>query len=69
MTSIEQFSQQAELAQAAYAIVAKGMFGDDEKYINALKDAGMSESQAEEFAKHWKVIDSVEFSNGAAATI
>ena len=69
MTSIEQFSQQAELAQAAYAIVTKGMFGDDEKYIDALKGANMSQSQAEAFAAEWTVVDSAEFDNGAAATI
>jgi len=68
MTSITEASQQANLALAAYATLTKGM--KDQDYINALVAVGMSESEAEDFVKHWTVVDSATFDeNGASATI
>ena len=68
MTDITIFSQQADLALAAYANLRQNMV--DDEYIATLGFAGMSKSQATEFVKHWTVVDSVNFSlNGASATV
>ncbi len=64
METIVTYSCQADLAFAAYATLAKGV--PDTSKLEAI---GMSSIQAVEFAKRWKVIDSVEFLNGAAATV
>ena len=59
MSAITEFSQQADLAFAAYATVTSGMKSDD--YIQALENVGMSKSQAKAFAAEWKVVVSQEF--------
>ncbi|MEO8409808.1 MAG: hypothetical protein ABI478_04505 [Propionivibrio sp.] len=65
MNSVIEYSMQAELALAAYADLSGPVSGHQQ----ALKDAGMSASQAADFVKRWAVIDSVDFPNGSAATI
>jgi Ca2+-binding RTX toxin-like protein len=67
MTTIIDSARQAELALAAYAELFSGISGNS--YRVALLTAGMSTSQAINFTNHWKVIDSANFPNGAAATV
>lgn len=67
MSTITVFNEQSELALAAYAHLYSGI--SQSNFINALKDTGMSDSQSNDFANNWSVIDSVELSEGASATI
>ncbi|SMB26132.1 protein of unknown function [Sterolibacterium denitrificans] len=67
MTAISDFANQADLALAAYASLTSGISG--KVYTDALQVIGMSSTQATEFSQRWVVIDSIEFSNGAAATV
>lgn len=53
MSPIIEYSNQAELALAAYADLS----GSSSGYPAALEAAGMSALQAVEFAKRWTVID------------
>ncbi|MEW6292451.1 MAG: hypothetical protein AB1544_03990 [Pseudomonadota bacterium] len=67
MNVITEYFKQAELALAAYAQLMPGS-----PDIEALKhpDVGMSESQAERFAEHWRVIDQSPASpTGFSATV
>src|SRR3972149_4513957 len=59
MTTIANDFEQAQLSLAAYALdLQRGMFGaDDTNYKNALKQAGMSDAQATEFARNYSVVD------------
>ena len=52
----ETFFQHSELALAAYA---KGLFPGitGQPFVDALKDVGMSRSQAERFVEGWRVVD------------
>lgn len=55
MSIITEYFQQTELAFAAYAQLSYGISEKD--YITNLKNAGMSENQAMEFAANWSVVD------------
>ena len=59
MTTITNYFEQAQLSMAAYALnLQPGMSGAaDTNYTNRLETAGMSASQAKEFAKNYSVID------------
>ena len=48
--------EQAQLAEAAYASFGKDIT-DSNKLHNALKIIDFSQTQAEEFLKHWRVAD------------
>ncbi|MBX3647518.1 MAG: hypothetical protein KDD77_01720 [Caldilineaceae bacterium] len=49
------FYQQSELALAAYSQLSSGITGDS--FVSALREAGMSQSQAQRFAATWSVVD------------
>lgn len=60
MATISDYFEQAQLSTAAYALgLQPGMFGaiDYPTYVTALKNAGMSPSQAIEFANTYSVVD------------
>jgi hypothetical protein len=59
MATITQYFEQAQLSLAAYALdLQSGMFGSaDANYISKLKAAGMSDTQAIDFANTYTVID------------
>ena len=75
MTTIADYFEQAQLSRAAYALdLQRDMFGaSDTDYTSALKTAGMSKKQAEEFANKYRVIaqspDTGPFGNGFSATV
>lgn len=52
---IATFYQQSELALAAYSQLSSGITGDS--FVSALREAGMSQSQAQRFAATWSVVD------------
>ncbi len=59
MATITDYFVQAQLSMAAYAVgLQPGMFGatDYPTYVTALKVAGMSQAQAEEFANTYRVL-------------
>ncbi len=57
MKSVSKYYEQAELALAAYAVLAAGMSGeDDDKYTESLVKAGMTNLQAEHFASKYRVV-------------
>ncbi|MBK9595391.1 MAG: hypothetical protein IPO57_08555 [Rhodocyclales bacterium] len=53
MTVIEQYYMQAELSLAAYADLS----GPISDHPVKLREAGMSEKQAQIFAERWRVVD------------
>lgn len=59
MDTISDYFEQAQLSMAAYAPgLQSGAFGSQNSdYVTALKLAGMSPKQAEEFASTYAVID------------
>ena len=59
MATISNYFEQAQLSMAAYAPgLQRGAFGSQNTdYVTALKFAGMSQKQAEEFANKYTVID------------
>lgn len=73
MTAIADYFEQAQLSQAAYALnLLRGMSGSNQTtdYINSLMTAGMSSSQAEEFANTYAVLDQyTDPTTGLSATV
>lgn len=75
MTAITNYFEQAQLSLAAYALdLQQGMFGSENAdYVAALRDGGMSQSQAEEFANTYTVIaqspETGFLGNGFSATV
>jgi hypothetical protein len=68
MNIVETLHVQSELALAAYANLPSGIL--DDAYEDALIAAGMSQLQAEEFARNWKIVDQyTDFETGASATV
>jgi Ca2+-binding RTX toxin-like protein len=64
MSNAEEYFQEAELALAAYATLAKGT-----PNAGALVDAGMTASEANRFAKTWIVVDLDDSPTGLSATV
>jgi Ca2+-binding RTX toxin-like protein len=59
MTTIQYLFEQGQLAEAAYASYidnAGNLITSDSGVISTLQTEGMSESQATEFATHWRVV-------------
>lgn len=72
MATITNYFEQAQLSLAAYSLnLQRGMFGAaDTNYIRALRNAGMSDAQATEFAKNYSVIDQyTDPATGLSATV
>lgn len=75
MNTIQNLFQQAQLAEAAYAILWDSTLNQpitaNDKVITALKAEGFSEAQAADFVTHWRVVsqqpDTVP--NGFSATV
>lgn len=58
MSTITENFEQSQLSLASYAIdLLRGMDGKNEIYILRLKEAGMTELQAQEFANTYSVVD------------
>lgn len=65
MSTVQNYFTQAELALAAYADLVTA-----EPNVAKLKDAGMSQVQADRFATQWRVIDQYSpVSSGLSATV
>ena len=66
MATISEYSEQAQLSQAAYAsglikdMLGGGNTGDPSGYADLLIDGGMSETQAIDFANKYTVVDQYE---------
>ncbi len=73
MTATQNFFQQAQLAEAAYAnfvAVGGGIITDRDGVIGALQIEGFSESQATAFVNDWEVIGHIpDTAAGFSATI
>ena len=69
MNIINNYFEQSELALAAYSELYKGISSDE--YIRSLQNGGkgMSQVQAEVFAKKWRVLDQYNDSTGLSATV
>lgn len=68
MPTIANYFEQAQLSFAAYAVgLTQGISG--KAYTDRLEAAGMSKTQAEEFAAAYSVIAQVEDPTGFSATI
>ncbi len=73
-TTITNYFEQAQLSLAAYALgLQQGMSGGTDPnspYLKALTDAGMSATQAADFASTYTVLaQSVPTTNGFSATL
>ncbi len=67
MRIINEYFQQSELAFAAYGLLFAGI--SDDKYIDNLREAGMSEEQATSFAATYSVVTQYTDASGVSATV